>query len=163
MSLRAESGVSVAGFTMTAFPPASAGPTLWQTRFSGKLNGLIATTTPQGTRSVKASLPAPPGAPSTGIVSPWIRLASSAEPRMVSMARLASSRPSAIALPSSTLIVRPRSSWRAAIRSAALRRIRKRSYPDRRAIALAPRTALSSARSTSPRSARGTVSMTERS
>ena len=70
VSLSADRGVSVAGFTMTALPAASAGPTLWHTRFSGKLNGVTATTTPHGTRSVKAILPPPPGAPSTGIVSP---------------------------------------------------------------------------------------------
>ena len=68
-----------------------------------------------------------------------------------------------MALPSSRLMVRPRSSWRSTIRSAAFRRIRKRSYPDSFAITRAPRTALWSARSTSPRSARGTVSTTERS
>ena len=34
-------------------PAASAGPTLWHTRFSGKLNGLMAATTPHGTRRVK--------------------------------------------------------------------------------------------------------------
>ena len=98
----------------------------------------MASTTPHGTRRVKASFPAPPGAPSTGIVSPWIRLASSAEPSIVSTARFASSRPSAMALPSSRLMVRPRSSWRSTIRSAAFRRIRKRSYPDSFAITRAP-------------------------
>ena len=42
---------------------ARAGPTLCKPRFMGKLNGVIATTMPQGTRNVKPSLPAPPGAP----------------------------------------------------------------------------------------------------
>ena len=36
-----------------------AGASLWATRLSGKLNGLIAPTTPIGTRSVKPSLPSP--------------------------------------------------------------------------------------------------------
>ena len=62
--------MSLAGLRITALPAASAGPTLWHTRLSGKLNGVIAATTPHGTRSVKPSLPAPPGAPSSGSTSP---------------------------------------------------------------------------------------------
>ena len=49
-SARAESGVLVAGRTITALPAASAGPSLWQTVLSGKLNGVIASTTPTGNR-----------------------------------------------------------------------------------------------------------------
>jgi len=105
VSFSADSGVSVAGLAMTALPPAIAGPTLWHTRFSGKLKGLIATTTPQGTRIATPNLPLPPGAPSSGTVSPCSRLASSAEPMIVSIARLASNRPSAMILPSSLEIV----------------------------------------------------------
>ena len=41
-----ETGVCPAGFNTTALPAAIAGPSLWATRFSGKLNGLIAPTTP---------------------------------------------------------------------------------------------------------------------
>src|SRR5207247_685192 len=59
-SRSAERGVSLAGLTITALPAARAGPTLWQTRLSGKLNGVMATTTPHGTRNVKPNLPAPP-------------------------------------------------------------------------------------------------------
>ena len=70
VSFRAERGVSEAGLMITALPPAMAGPTLWQTRFSGKLNGEIAATTPTGTRSVKPSWPVQVGAPSRGMVSP---------------------------------------------------------------------------------------------
>ena len=70
VSLRALSGVSLAGFRMTALPAASAGPTLWHTRCSGKLNGLIPTTTPHGTRRVKPIWVFTPGAPSRGITSP---------------------------------------------------------------------------------------------
>ena len=70
ISLRADSGVSVAGLMMQALPAAIAGPTLWHTRCSGKLNGLMPTTTPHGTRRVKPSLPLTPGAPSSGITSP---------------------------------------------------------------------------------------------
>ncbi len=78
-SARADRGVSLAGFRMTALPAASAGPTLWATRFNGKLKGVMATTTPQGIRSVKPRLPAPAEAPSSGRTSPDSRLASSAE------------------------------------------------------------------------------------
>lgn len=49
-SFSAERGVTVAGFNTTAFPPAMAGPTLWATRFSGSLKGVMAATTPMGTR-----------------------------------------------------------------------------------------------------------------
>ena len=73
------SGVSLAGLTTTAFPPARAGPTLWQTRCSGKLNGVTAATTPQGTRMVKPNLPLTPGPPSSGMTSPSSRFASSAD------------------------------------------------------------------------------------
>ena len=55
----AESGVCDAGFRTTGQPAAIAGAILWATRFSGKLNGLIAPTTPIGTRRVKPSFPAP--------------------------------------------------------------------------------------------------------
>ena len=52
----ADSGVWLAGLSTTGHPAAIAGATLWATRFSGKLNGLMAPTTPIGTRSVKAEL-----------------------------------------------------------------------------------------------------------
>jgi len=48
--MSAERGVTVAGFTTTAFPAAIAGPTLCATRFSGSLNGVIAATIPMGKR-----------------------------------------------------------------------------------------------------------------
>src|SRR4051812_35382956 len=38
----ADNGVWLAGFSTTAHPAARAGATLWATRFSGKLKGLIA-------------------------------------------------------------------------------------------------------------------------
>jgi hypothetical protein len=53
VSFNPESGVSPAGFRTTAFPAAMAGPTLWQTRFNGKLNGLMAATIPTGILIVK--------------------------------------------------------------------------------------------------------------
>ena len=45
-SFRAEIGVWPAGLSTTALPAAIAGPSLWATRLSGKLKGLIAPTTP---------------------------------------------------------------------------------------------------------------------
>ncbi len=127
VSFRADSGVSVAGLITTALPAARAGPTLWQTRFRGKLNGLIATTTPHGTRRVTPNRLPPLGSPSSGTVSPWIRLASSADPMIVSTARRASPRPSAMILPSSVEMSRPSSSFRASMSSAAFFRIFQRS------------------------------------
>src|ERR671912_690688 len=44
----ADSGVWLAGLSTTGQPAAIAGPTLWLTRVSGKLNGLMAPTTPTG-------------------------------------------------------------------------------------------------------------------
>ncbi len=49
-SRSADSGVCDAGLSTTAQPAASAGAILCATRFSGKLNGLMAPTTPIGTR-----------------------------------------------------------------------------------------------------------------
>ncbi len=46
----AVSGVSSAGLSTTVLPAASAGATLCATRLSGKLNGVIADTTPSGAR-----------------------------------------------------------------------------------------------------------------
>ena len=59
-------GVWLAGLSTTGHPAAIAGASLWATRLSGKLNGLIAPTTPIGTRSVKPSLPSPLGMASSG-------------------------------------------------------------------------------------------------
>ena len=67
---RALYGVWPAGFSTTAQPAAIAGASLCATRLSGKLNGLMAPTTPIGTRSVNATLPSAPGAASSGITSP---------------------------------------------------------------------------------------------
>ena len=43
-------GVELAGLSTRVFPAARAGATLWATRLSGKLNGLIAAITPTGRR-----------------------------------------------------------------------------------------------------------------
>ena len=69
-SRSAESGVWLAGLSTTAQPAASAGASLWATRLSGKLKGLIAPTIPIGRRSVKPSLPSPAWAASIGTISP---------------------------------------------------------------------------------------------
>ena len=118
-NFRHDSGVSLAGLQTTEFPAASAGPTLWHTRFSGKLNGVIANTTPHGTRSVNPKRLPVPGAPSSGTTSEPSRLASSAGPMIVSTARDTSTRDSARILPSSSVIVRARSSARSSISRAA--------------------------------------------
>ena len=63
-------GVWLDGLSTTALPAANAGATLCATVFSGALNGVIAHTTPSGTRSVKPMRPAWWGAPSSGTISP---------------------------------------------------------------------------------------------
>ncbi len=104
-----------------------------------------------------------PGAPSTGIISPHTRLASSAETTIVSRARDTSIRPSARILPASLLIVRARSSLRSVIRSAALRRISYRWCPVRRRMTFAPASRPARAASTSAALASGTCSTSESS
>ena len=74
-SFSADRGVSPAGLSTTELPAARAGPTLWQTRFKGKLKGAMAATTPTGTRMVKPNWLTLPGAASRGTVSPCSRLA----------------------------------------------------------------------------------------
>ena len=110
----AESGVAPAGFSTTAQPAANAGPTLWQTRFSGKLNGEIAPTIPIGRRRIRPALPSPAGCASIGTVSPVSRRASSAEKVIVCTARSTSMPAVAIGLPASWAMVRANSSRRSA-------------------------------------------------
>ena len=85
-------GVWLAGLSTTGQPAAIAGASLWATRLSGKLNGLIAPTTPIGTRSVKPILPSPLAVASSGTMSPASVRASAAAKRNVSTARSASAR-----------------------------------------------------------------------
>ena len=66
----AESGVADAGLSTTGQPAAIAGASLWATRFSGKLNGLMAATTPIGTRSASPIRPAPEAVAPIGTTSP---------------------------------------------------------------------------------------------
>ena len=67
-----------------------AGPTLCAVVFSGALNGVIAATTPTGTRMVNASRCSLPGVAATGISWPAMRTASSADSRSVATARVSS-------------------------------------------------------------------------
>src|SRR5512134_3094430 len=106
----AVSGVVEAGFSTIVF--ASAGPTLWATRFRGKLNGVMADTTPRGVRSQNPTRPSPAKLASIGTVSPWIRFASSAENRYVSTDRETSPREYFHALPASRQMVVATSSCR---------------------------------------------------
>src|SRR5665647_2847485 len=110
-SLIADNGVVDAGFSTIVFPTASAGPTLCATRFRGKLKGVIAETTPRGERSQNPIRPSRAALASIGTVSPWIRLASSAENRNVSIDRETSPREYFHAFPASRQMIAAISSW----------------------------------------------------
>src|SRR5512143_1698057 len=122
----AVSGVVDAGFRTSVFPTASAGPTLWATRFSGKLNGVIAETTPRGTRSQYPTRPSPAKLASIGTVSPWIRFASSAENRYVSTDRETSPTEYFHAFPASRQMIVAIFSWRSSRSREAFDRILNR-------------------------------------
>jgi len=104
-SVRARSnavrGVAEAGLRTNGHPAAMAGATLWQTRLSGKLNGVMAPTTPIGTRFTNPVLPSPAELASMGITSPPSVRATAAENRAVSTARAASPRAVVIGLAAS--------------------------------------------------------------
>ena len=108
-------GVDDDGLTTIVFAAASAGATLCATRLNGELNGVIAATGPIGNRRTSPRRPSPAGTPSSGTISPSIRVASSAAIRNVLTARSHSSRLSQIALPVSSVMSRASSSRRAAI------------------------------------------------
>ena len=122
----ADSGVCDAGFSTTAQPAANAGASLCATRLSGKLNGLIAPTTPIGSRSANASFPSPACAASIGTISPPSFRASTALNVYVDIARDASTRAVLIGFPASAQISRAASSWRLAIPAVILTRISAR-------------------------------------
>ena len=84
-NLYAVSGASGVGFKTTVFPATKAGANLCATRFKGKLKGVIATTTPAGSRVKKAVVFLPLGIASVLIVSPCIVRIVSAESVTVSM------------------------------------------------------------------------------
>ena len=146
-SVIADSGVWLAGFSTTGQPAAIAGASLWATRLSGKLNGLIAPTTPIGIRSVNASLPSPAALASIGTISPASVRAATAANVNVETARWASTRAVLIGLAASVAMIagellgalrrrsarRGRGSRRASTRAAARRRARPwRRAPRRR-------------------------------
>ena len=113
-------GVCPAGLSTTGHPAAIAGATLCTTRLSGKLNGLIAPTTPIGTRIVKPTLPTPLGMASSGTTSPAIVRASAAENWIVPTARSASTRAVLIGLAASSAMILAKSSRRSVRRRAAV-------------------------------------------
>ncbi len=120
-------GVLLDGLTITALPAAIAGATLCATVLTGALNGVIAQITPSGTGIVKPRRPACCGAPSSGIISPTRRRASSAERRKVWMQRLSSPCESVSVKPASVRITSMNCSLRCSIRLAARSRIAPRS------------------------------------
>ena len=115
-------GVWLAGLSTTGQPAAIAGASLWATRLSGKLNGLIAPTTPIGTRNVNPILPSPLAVASSGTTSPASVRASAAAKRNVSTARSASTRAVLSGLAASAAMIRANSSRRSASRRAAVSR-----------------------------------------
>ena len=125
--MQAAVGVCVEGLSTTALPAASAGATLCATVFSGALNGVIAHTTPSGTRSVKPRRPACCGAPSSGTMSPRKLRASSADSRKVCTQRRSSPSPSLAGNPTSICSARTSSSLRCSSSAAARSRIAPRS------------------------------------
>jgi hypothetical protein len=112
---------------ITALPAAKAGAILCATVLSGELNGVIATTTPSGTRSVKPMRPDCCGAPASGTTSPARRRASSAESFSVWMQRRTSPVASEPVNPASICIVRTKSSSRGSSSAAARSRMAPRS------------------------------------
>src|SRR3954454_23769821 len=122
----ADSGVCDAGLSTTAQPAASDGASLWATRLSGKLNGLIAPTIPIGRRSVNASFPSPACAASIGIMSPTSVRASTALNVYVDIARDASTRAVLIGFAASAQISCAASSCRRARPAVILTRISAR-------------------------------------
>ena len=115
-------GVWLAGLSTTGQPAAMAGASLWATRLSGKLNGLMAPTTPIGTRSVKPILPSPLGMASRATMSPASVRASAAANWNVPTARSASTRAVLIGLAASRAMISANSSRRSASSRAALSR-----------------------------------------
>ena len=155
-------GVWLAGFSTTGQPAAMAGPTLWTTRLSGKLNGAIAPTTPMGMRSVNPNLPSPAEMASSGIISPPSLRASAAANWKVPAARSASTRAVLIGLAASLAMICANSSRRAVSRAAARSRISAR-FHNGRGFVWSAALAIATARSTSAAVCAGISPMTESS
>ena len=117
----ADSGVRSEGLSTTGQPAARAGPSLCATRFSGKLNGVMAPTTPAATGRVKAAMFSPVGTTPMSRDSPWIRFASAAESSNVCTHRATSPRAAVIGLPASCCSRCARVSVRSSTRAAARR------------------------------------------
>ena len=120
---RQDSGVSVAGLTMTGQPAAMAGATWCTIRLSGWLKALTATTTPIGSRWVKASRPAEAALRFMGTTWPASERRSSAQCSTPSIARATSTRESTSGLPPSRAASRARSSACCSMSRAVWRRI----------------------------------------
>ena len=103
-SSSADSGVLGAGLSTTGAPTAIAGATLWATRLSGKLNGLIASTGPLGTRRTYAIRPSAAASVSSRSTSPDCWRVSSAAQRKTDTARPTSPLAQNSGLPFSAVI-----------------------------------------------------------
>ena len=102
-SAKALSGVLLAGLITPVHPAASAGPNLRVSMAIGKFHGVIAATTPMGSRVARMREPGLIG----GIISPFARLASSANHWIKLAAYSTSPSASFRGLPCSVVINRP--------------------------------------------------------
>ena len=116
-SAQAEPGAISAGFSTTALPKASAGATFQAGMAMGKFQGVIAPTTPSGSRVTSTQVPG--RAP--GNASPASRTASPAKKCRTCAARATSASASASGLPSSRASRCPSSPRRPSISFAAAR------------------------------------------
>jgi len=122
-----DNGVRVLGFKITGQPDAMAGPSLWEARLSGKLNGAIPPTTPAGNHLTSPSLRLPAGVQSSPRYSPPIRRASSAATKKVWMARSTSPKAYLTGLAASKAISRAKTSLSVFINSTRFIRMADRS------------------------------------
>ena len=122
-SAHGDAGASSAGLKTTQLPNASAGAIFQAGIASGKFHGVIAATTPTGSRVISISTPGR----TESSFSPAIRTASPAKNLKMYPARPASPIPSASGLPCSRDSSRPSSSLRARISVPARSRTSNRS------------------------------------
>ena len=121
---RQASGVSSGGLATTALPVASAGPTNSHMIMRGKFHGVIEAHTPTGVRKLNMRL----FRSLLGMVSPYRRLASSAETENRAAVSSTSVRASASGFPCSNVVSRASSSACASIRPATRWHSSARSY-----------------------------------
>ena len=119
---RAENGVWAAGFITTGQPAASAGAALRVIMAEGKFQGVIAAQTPTGCLITRIRFPGCP----MGMVSPYTRLASSANHSTKPAPYKTSPRDSANGFPCSVVMIKARSSWCLIMRSCQFRIIQDR-------------------------------------